>query len=165
MSLKPFKFPRLELRQWKAILSITVGAVTPFGLYFSGESTMKAAVAGSIIGMITAMYTWVDQTLTDQLAAREMALDRAITSTDINVDVSAPAVLSDGSISPFTQTVSPIQSGLAGPLRLKQVGAENPPIASITTASGPEPLLLSATPVSQSISQFEVPCEANKGTH
>lgn len=74
------------LEHWKGILGIVVATVTPFGVWATGESSLRGAVAGGLIGGLAALYNWVDNTLEEaKLRKARKRLDDSVSEMDIDV--------------------------------------------------------------------------------
>lgn len=61
-----------KLKHWKGVLMIAVAAVTPFAMYGNGDTTLKGAIFGSVVGILTASLNWIDRSLEEQTAPKAL---------------------------------------------------------------------------------------------
>ena len=52
-----------QLEHWKGGLSIAIAALSPFGAWGMGESSLKGAIMLGVVAGLTAAYNWLDESL------------------------------------------------------------------------------------------------------
>lgn len=87
---------KLNLKYLRGAISIVIAAVTPFGAYASGETSLRAAFALGAIASLIAIGNWLDQALANgstvvEIGHTTVVSPEGITSVTTETTTTPPA--------------------------------------------------------------------------